>query len=570
MAIVQISRITQRKGLETDLPQPLAGAEFGWAIDQRRLFIGNGELADGAPVVGNTEILTEFSDLLSFATAYTYQGSAAGYEVQTGPTATPITQSIQSWMDQWASVKDFGAVGDGVTDDTAAINRALFQLYCRQVNPQIRRSLFFPAGRYLITDTILIPPYCMLYGEGSESSIISLRVQAWSATVAYATGVLVENSGSYYRSLLPVPAGTAVSNATFWASGQSLPSYVARTVDSLQQQGANIGSNGASPPTNITVQNMRFDTDQIIDGVLVEKCTNSEFRSVTIGGPLVIADLNTNTDNISAVRWASSSSLVCTNVKFNDCGLSGFTYGTATAQQTRGCVFSECEFDTLYQGVYLGGVVVTNGGPTGTRIVHSVFDNIYAQGIVMQTVELNASGYNVFYDVGNHFNGAALPATSIIDIDAGQNISVGDMFQRTQANSGTYPRINLNFTNSIGFDGSDQVQLGTYSRFSGVNVTLPNNTATTALFTVSATSTRAFKVDYTITRDTNTKSGTLSVVASNTGNGADLTYYDDFLENSAPGVTLSVTETGSVVTVSYATTNTGVDSQINYSITQLA
>ena len=53
MAIVQISRITNRKGLTVDLPSPLAGAELGWATDERRLFIGNGTLAEGAPVVGN-------------------------------------------------------------------------------------------------------------------------------------------------------------------------------------------------------------------------------------------------------------------------------------------------------------------------------------------------------------------------------------------------------------------------------------------------------------------------------------------------------------------------------------
>ena len=62
MAIVQVSRITNRKGLTENLPQ-LAGAELGYAIDSRRLFIGNGTLAEGAPVVGNTEILTEFSDI---------------------------------------------------------------------------------------------------------------------------------------------------------------------------------------------------------------------------------------------------------------------------------------------------------------------------------------------------------------------------------------------------------------------------------------------------------------------------------------------------------------------------
>ena len=155
MAILQISRITARKGLQEDLPQPLAGAELGWATDERRLFIGNGPLEDGAPVVGNTEILTEFSDILSFAGQYTYKGEAAGYTAQTGATSgSPVSQSIQSRLDSYAVVTDFGAVGDGVTDDTAAINRALYQLYCVQANTQIRRSLFFPAGNYIVTDKI--------------------------------------------------------------------------------------------------------------------------------------------------------------------------------------------------------------------------------------------------------------------------------------------------------------------------------------------------------------------------------------------------------------------------------
>ena len=77
MAIVQISRITNRKGLQINLPQ-LSGAELGWSIDERRLFIGNGTLSEGAPIVGNTEILTEFSDILEFQTTYTYKGLAAG------------------------------------------------------------------------------------------------------------------------------------------------------------------------------------------------------------------------------------------------------------------------------------------------------------------------------------------------------------------------------------------------------------------------------------------------------------------------------------------------------------
>ena len=39
MSIVQISKIQQRSGNLVDLPQ-LDEAEFGWASDQKRLFIG--------------------------------------------------------------------------------------------------------------------------------------------------------------------------------------------------------------------------------------------------------------------------------------------------------------------------------------------------------------------------------------------------------------------------------------------------------------------------------------------------------------------------------------------------
>ena len=48
MPIVQISRIQHRRGKATDLPQ-LAAGELGWSIDDQKLYIGNGTLADGAP-----------------------------------------------------------------------------------------------------------------------------------------------------------------------------------------------------------------------------------------------------------------------------------------------------------------------------------------------------------------------------------------------------------------------------------------------------------------------------------------------------------------------------------------
>lgn len=75
MAIVQISQIKHRHGVQSDLPQ-LATAELGWSVDTRKLYIGNGTLAEGAPEIGNTEVLTEYSNLPG-VTVYT-QGISSG------------------------------------------------------------------------------------------------------------------------------------------------------------------------------------------------------------------------------------------------------------------------------------------------------------------------------------------------------------------------------------------------------------------------------------------------------------------------------------------------------------
>jgi hypothetical protein len=60
LAVIQVSQIQVRSVYQEDLPT-LATGEFGWCVDTQRLFIGKGTLAEGAPVTGVTEVLTEYS-----------------------------------------------------------------------------------------------------------------------------------------------------------------------------------------------------------------------------------------------------------------------------------------------------------------------------------------------------------------------------------------------------------------------------------------------------------------------------------------------------------------------------
>jgi len=585
VAIVQISRITQRKGLFNDLPEPLASAELGWATDTRQLFIGNGTLAEGAPIIGNTEVLTEFSDILNYATEYTYKGEAAGYTVQTGATAgTPVSQSLQSRLDSYAVITDFGATGDGITDVTAAINRALDQIFCQDINPLIRRSIFFPAGTYIITDTLLIPPYCKLYGEGSDSTIISFDVQPWTSTIGYASGVLVVDGGVYYRSSAAVPIGIAINNTTYWGV-ETLPDYMFRTTDSLQQTGANIGTGGALPPGHVEISSIKFETNVPTSGALVQGAVDCVFDCVAFEGNGTQATLTTATLATAGVSFANQGSYVCTNIVWNNCVFTKMAWGVNTDEAVEGVTVSNCRFDTLFQGVYLGNVVAPAVGPTGVRIVQNTFDNVYAEGITIVNCSLNATAYNTFYLVGTSFNGQSNPVTPVIDLDATNNVSVGDMFERTtQFSTALHPRIALNNKNNIALGMNvnnielyqsnvvdltlaNQLSVGTYNRTAGIRDTVANN-VTANLAYVNGTYVNSLRMDYTIIRADLRRTGQMVVVKGQAATGTGFAYTDDFVENGTTGVTLTAASDGANVRISYTSTNT-VAGTIDYSITNL-
>ena len=87
---------------------------------------------------------------------YTKRGSLAAsngaYYTKEQPQYTDYPLSA------FASVKDAGAAGDGVTDDTAALQRALLaNAHCKVT--------YFPHGVYVVTDTLYVPPGSRIVGE---------------------------------------------------------------------------------------------------------------------------------------------------------------------------------------------------------------------------------------------------------------------------------------------------------------------------------------------------------------------------------------------------------------------
>lgn len=81
-----------------------------------------------------------------------------------------VNRNFNTKLAEWISVKDFGAVGDGTTDDTTAIQNAI------TFGSTNKNKIFIPAGTYKITSKIAVPEYSKVYGSGSASTIILANV----------------------------------------------------------------------------------------------------------------------------------------------------------------------------------------------------------------------------------------------------------------------------------------------------------------------------------------------------------------------------------------------------------
>ena len=74
-----------------------------------------------------------------------------------------VSRTAQDKLREFVSVKDFGAVGNGIADDTAAVQAAL----------NAGASIFFPAGTYKVTSALTTGAK-RLYGDTQALSIIKV------------------------------------------------------------------------------------------------------------------------------------------------------------------------------------------------------------------------------------------------------------------------------------------------------------------------------------------------------------------------------------------------------------
>ncbi|RYZ72866.1 MAG: hypothetical protein EOP09_02605 [Proteobacteria bacterium] len=114
---------------------------------------------------------------------WVHNGSG-GHFGWSGPVALKLTADPWAWNSTVFNVKNYGAVGDGVTDDAAAIRSAL-----AAAGAVAMSSVYFPTGTYLMNSTLVPPSKVRWYGDGKSSSIIKVG----SGFVANAPGTSDQN-----------------------------------------------------------------------------------------------------------------------------------------------------------------------------------------------------------------------------------------------------------------------------------------------------------------------------------------------------------------------------------------
>lgn len=486
MAIIEVSKIQVRRGQEgqTGVPQ-LAGGEFGWAADTERLYIGL-KIEDGGAYDGNVRILTENdiplgSNLFDLASVnYIYRQGT--YLTTSSIGGDEFERPISSRLDDSSvSIKNFGAEGNGIDIENAAINIAINNLYLNEhsLDPEPIKELLFPAGIYNIQEVIKIPRNVKLKGEGPGLTIINLV-----------------NTGNHVFQTIDLNSNTFID-----------------------------GMDTSTVPSNIKIEDMtiQYSSSTTVSNVLsllsLDATNNCLIRNVEFKGYHEIDD--TADENYTAISLNGFPST--DNIKIENCRFEKLYYAIKSNTDITDIFIKDSKFLDLNRGIVFSEnptefPAYADIGPRFATIENNRFERIERQAIYVGTTTNTTTGTfhvsknNKFINVGNYGNvdGDISTVTSIITFLTDNNSSIDDYFSRYEYQLQNSP--SSGFYNKI-IDGKVAID-NSYVYYRSVDVA-----EELTLIRLPITQEQQFlKVKYILSSSTQNRQGTLEI---NIGSGSD-------------------------------------------------
>ena len=418
-----------------------------------------------------------------------------------GNLTNSVGKTVHQKLQEIVSVKDFGAVGNGSTDDTAAIQNAVSQLTYGQ-------SLYFPAGAYKITNEITLPVGIAFnfFGDGKTASTVTQYTANKNGFTSLSTFGTGPNECSIRD--MSINANSNTSGYGFSTTGINRSNLL------------NVGFSGwgylGSSGGGVRIFNS-----------LILTFTNCTFNSCYYG--------IYNEEGLST--------------NYNGGGIFGCTFEAIKAQAFKATYTSGISIiGNTIESCYGGGILIINGG--GGLVIHGNYfeENTTAAGAgVYYDIYLGPSSYVKGVDIrGNYFNGKIAGATEdyvpirakyvyALTIDANQ-LNGSATSQLLKFDTGA--NVSEVYLGSIGFNTGAYSATNTFANLPATFYFFGNNTNIyNQIINFQPTSVRAVTVPVSLNVFTTSVAGTGAVVGQGIGT---------YLDSGATPSSTALASTGSM------------------------
>ena len=232
---------------------------------------------------------------------------------------TPTT--VQAKLRETVSVKDFGAVGDGVADDTTAFINAATAAAAQN------KSVYAPGGIYKLTSTVLVnnKPF-NLVGDGIGVTYVTYTgtTTAFDINPTDVTQKVSFKNLTLAAANLSADSGTAIS-----INYPTTASWVGTTVE----------ISNLDIRSNLTGSSLPY-WDK---GIVLDNCWNGVISNVWFSG-----EANSFTGSTSFIELGAN----CTDFIISNCHGFFCTYAVLLGAYSEGVQINNCVFVTVNSGIY--------------------------------------------------------------------------------------------------------------------------------------------------------------------------------------------------------------------------
>ena len=358
------------------------------------------------------------------------------------PFTGSVATNVEAKLAQYVSVKDFGAVGDGITDDTDAVKEACKSGY----------ALYWPAGTYLITQPI-----------NYKTLAPTVRQIFWFGDGAFfGTTIKYTGTGTFLTTLdySTNPDCQALIFKDIYFQGDGVVGHTSRNYSGyVTTTSASAGSTSAQ--TAIEFQN------EGTTAAIFENCRFKFWNLALEAKPLTTTTQIRNcvfqSLNIGLKIGATVTTIQVTKTEFAGCAAGVWFFGDSGTENIQ---LSEC----VFQSNRAGAAVLSTGGCAGLTIndnywTDNVDDFIH---IGYNPVNATTNGFLNKLDFYNNFGGSLNLGDTVRIVNIYRN-ALDSTAGNSVRNSYTYqpPGVNRRISEWDNYDAFGPTPYTPYTNFDG-------------------------------------------------------------------------------------------------------